>query len=172
MRRFPTRTALLATTVGMVLAASSGAGVASAGGTRPARAPSPGHWTRVTSAGLENFTSIGLVRGPNGVLHVIWTQPSGPPYTVWDTPIAGNGAVQKRVAISSRLDQASFPDATASSDGLHAFWNEISNSTPQAITGTAQATWPKRDRHWDPVTGVSPADQQLLGLRRRGVHWR
>src|SRR5262249_24246652 len=48
-------------------------------GHAPLRAPIPGHWRQVTAAGLENFADIGLVRGRDGVLHVLWTSGSRRP---------------------------------------------------------------------------------------------
>lgn len=41
-------------------------------------------WTQATAAGLANFADIGLVRGTNGVLHVIWTNGKTGSFAAYD----------------------------------------------------------------------------------------
>jgi hypothetical protein len=62
------RASSIAAAAGTLLAA----GTASAAGHAPRQAPAPGQWRQVRANGLENFADIGLVRGLDGVLHVLW----------------------------------------------------------------------------------------------------
>jgi hypothetical protein len=149
-------TALLAAATTATTATTAGAAAGGhIGSGRSPRAESV-RWTKVTADGQADFADIGLVRGTNGVLHVIWTGGSTGKTVIYDTPIAPGGQVQPPVIITAHLDQASYPDATAWAGKLHAFWNQISNGS-KIFTGTAIATWPAGGRHWNPVTGVSPA---------------
>jgi len=63
-----------------ILAAPTSTAVA-AGSAQP-------RWTRVTATGLGNSTDIGLARGLDGVLHVLWTAGSSGKFRVLDTQIA------------------------------------------------------------------------------------
>jgi hypothetical protein len=161
MPRVPFRLTALATATvtatAVLLISGAGSLTAAATSTTPQRAPRPGQWTQSTLGNLENFTDIGLVRGPGGVLHVIWTDGSIGKMMVFDTPIQANGTVNKSVPITQHLNQATFPDATTNGRSLHAFWNQVSNAGPE-FGGTAIATWPSGGKHWDPITGVTPAE--------------
>src|SRR5262245_15178439 len=132
MQRVLLRVAIVAAAgpvlLGTVLlgAASS---VTAAAPARPAKAPRPGHWTPVTLGDLENFADVGLVRGLNGTLHVMWTDgmpgiPGTGTMVVRDTSILADGTVRKPVPITGHLSQATFPDATMSGRTMHAFWNQ------------------------------------------------
>jgi hypothetical protein len=101
-----------------------------------------------------NFADVGLVRAPNGVLHVLWTDGKTGTMVVYDTPILPNGTVQKSVPVSGRLNQATFPDATISGRTMYAFWNQVPNKG--AATGTAVASWPASGHGWK-VASVQPA---------------
>jgi hypothetical protein len=113
----------------------------------------------VTAGGMENFADVGLARGPNGVLHVIWTGGKTGSMTVWDTPIQASGAVGKPSALVRHLLTATFPDATLSGRTLHAFWNEESNAG-DAKSGTQTSAWPAGAKHWNPVTGDTKTESQ------------
>ena len=119
-------------------------------------APKPGQWTQVTSAGQENITDIGLARGPNGVLHVVWPSGRNPNMSIMDTPISANGTVGKPAAIAKHINQVTFPDATLSGRTLHAFWNQAPDSGSKG-EGTAEATWPAGGKHWNAGVGVTTA---------------
>jgi hypothetical protein len=153
MRATLSRVGVLIMSATALIAAGTGTGAAAAGGGLQA---GPGHWTRATGAGQPDFADIGLVRGTNGVLHVVWTGGSTGNTTIYDTPIEPDGAVGRSVVITAHLNTASDPDATAWSGTLHAFWNQDSKAGNE-FTGTAIATWPAGGRHWNPITGVSPA---------------
>lgn len=159
MPRVLTRAATLATATATaaVLLAATGNLAAGAVPATQERAPSPGHWTQATLGNLINFTDIGLVRGAGGVLHVVWTDGSNGKMSIFDTPIKADGTVEKTVAITQHLGQATFPDATNSNGTLHAYWNQESNAGAK-FSGTAVATWPSGGKHWNPVTGVTPAE--------------
>jgi hypothetical protein len=152
MQRVLLRFAIIATVSGALLATASSVTAAAPAG--PAKAPRAGHWTQVTFADLENFTDIGLVRGPNGVLHVLWTDGNNGAMVVRDTPILANGTVRKPVPITGHLSSATFPDATRSGRTMYAFWNQIPNRG--GATGTAVASWPANARGWK-VSTVKPA---------------
>jgi hypothetical protein len=130
---------------------------ASAGVTRPSHPGQsqshPGQWTQITSK-LTNIKDVGLVRGADGVLHVLWaTGPTGA-VRVSDTPISASGAVGRPVTIAAHIFAANDPDATATPKGLDAFWNEVKSSAPNAPTGIFEATRPVRGGSWrlGPVT--------------------
>jgi hypothetical protein len=148
-----------ATATAAVLLAATGNLAAGAVPATQDRAPTPGRWTQATLGNLQNFTDIGLVRGSGGVLHVVWTDGSVGKTSIFDTPIKADGTVEKTVPITQHLNQATFPDATISDGALHAFWNQISNAGSR-FSGTAVATWPAGGQHWDPITGVSPAENE------------
>src|SRR5215469_7431349 len=129
-------------------------GVVTAAPVRQAKASTPGHWTQATLGNFVNFADIGLVRAPNGVLHVLWTDGKTGATVVYDTPILANGTVQKSVPVSGRLSQATFPDATISGRTMYAYWNQVPNKG--SATGTAVASWPASGHGWK-VTSVQPA---------------
>jgi hypothetical protein len=145
------------------LVAAAGAGTAAAGAARHSVPSAAATWAQATAAGLPDDADIGLVRGTNGVLHVIWTNGAMGSVAAYDTPVQPGGAVGQPVVITAHLNQATFPDATGWAGELHAFWNEISNAGNK-FTGTAVATWPAGGSHWDPVTGVTPALNDFWGF--------
>jgi hypothetical protein len=154
MQRVLLRVAVVAATSAVLLGAASS--VTAAAPARPAKAPKPGHWSQATFGDLQIFADIGLVRGPNGVLHVIWTDGKNGTNengtkVVRDTPILANGTVQKPVPITGHLNQAADPDATISGRTMHAFWNQVPNKG--TATGTAVASWPANGHGWK-VTAV------------------
>jgi hypothetical protein len=124
---------------------------------RPAGPASPlvGHWSRVTATGLGNNTEIGLARGRDGVLHVLWTSQVSGKYRVSDTQLAASGRVLKTVILAKGLYAASDPDATATSKGLDAFWNGQKTSSISTGIGTFRATRPLRGGLWH-LAGVIP----------------
>lgn len=148
MRLVLLRVGIIAAAGAVLLGAASG--VTAAAPVRSAQAPKPGHWTQATFGDLSNSAYIGLVRGPNGVLHVIWTDGQVGTMVVRDTKILANGTVSKPVPITGRLSEATFPDATLSGRTMHAFWNQVPNKG--SATGTAVATWPANGHGWKVTT--------------------
>jgi len=129
-----------------------------------AGAPKPGTWRRVTATGLGNIAEIGLVRGADGVLHVLWTSGSTPgTYSVLDTPIAANGVSSRTVTIASHFDSAAYPDGTATPGGLYAFWNGAQSGAPGSPLGTYEASRPTRGGAWHLSPSVTAAVNQFWG---------
>jgi hypothetical protein len=112
-------------------------------------AAGPGHWVQVTPKGTENIADVGLARGADGVLHVLWTAgSSGGNQKIIDTPIAPKGAPGKAVTIASGLFIASYPDATATPGGLYVLWNGDKTGNSNSPLGTFWATRPLKGGHW------------------------
>ena len=132
--------------------------------TRAAGAPKPGTWRRVTATELDNIAEIGLVRGGDGVLHVLWTSGSTTGhYSVMDTPIAANGIASRSVTLASRFYSAMYPDGTATPGGLDVFWNGGSSGAPGSPQGTYEATRPSRGGAWHVSASVITAVNQNWG---------
>lgn len=154
-----TASAALITALAAVLSSGAIAGAAtvatSPAGVAQAAAPKPGHWSRITANGLGNINEVGLVRGADGVLHVLWLDGiTADNFAIMDTPVAADGAVGRTTAIASHLFLASFPDATATRTGLDVFWNADQTSSADS-SGTYEATRPLRGGSWH-ASGVVP----------------
>ncbi len=146
----------LATVLGGAAIASATTPATSPASAAKAARPNPGHWSRITVNGLANINEVGLVRGADGVLHVIWLDGNtAGRYAIMDTPVAADGAVGRTTAIASHIFLASFPDATATPTGLDVFWNANKTSAPGSPEGTFDATRPRRGGSWHPG-GVVP----------------
>lgn len=113
----------------------------------PAKAPRPGQWTLVTGK-LTNINDVGLARGKDGVLHVLWTSGGTGTFRIQDAAIKANGVVGRPVTIEAHIFSASDPDATATSAGLAVFWNAIEANLPNGRVGTFEATRPSRGGSW------------------------
>jgi hypothetical protein len=137
-----------------VLASLADPGAASARATTPAAsAGGPGHWSQVTPATSEIIADIGLVRGSDGVLHVLWLAGTSP-YSINDTPISANGTVHAKTVVASGWFIATYPDATMTSSGLAVLWNgDQGESGP---SGTFEATRPHSAGHWSISPTVVP----------------
>lgn len=128
----------------------------------------PGHWTQVTSAS-SNSAAVGLVRGTDGVLHILW-QAGITSQKLVDTPVAPSGAVRARTTIVSGQTFVGFPDATASAHGLHVFWGGERNLS--APSGIFEASRPLRGGSWSagpfiaepilasPITAATASDDK------------
>jgi hypothetical protein len=98
---------------------------------------------------MENIADIGLARGSDGVLHVLWTAgQSGGHQKIMDTPLAPKGAPGKTATIATGLWSASYPDATATPSGLYVLWNGDKSSNPNTPQGTFWATRPLKGGQW------------------------
>jgi hypothetical protein len=91
---------------------------------------------------------IGIARGADGVLHIVWTSGGDAgQYAVHDTPIAANGTVGHATTIVSKYFSGNFADATTTRTGVDAFFNaEQTNSS--STWGTYEATRPLRHGSW------------------------
>lgn len=128
---------------GLAFAALGGA-VASAG-TAPTAATTK--WARVTPAGTNIIDDVGLARGKDGVLHVVWATDVSPNPSIMDTPISAKGAVGKAGTIA-RFFLAADPDATVTPTGVAAIWNGIKSNSSGSPQGTFEAVRPLSGGHW------------------------
>lgn len=162
--------AALAVTVSMTAAAGTGAAdtATPSGG--------PGHWSMVTTGypdvGVVPFQDIGLARGSNGVLQVIWASP-GPASTheILDTPISAAGHVGHAVVVASGMrlqlstnEEAPFgPAATVTKHGIDAFWNSLNDG----VAETQEYTHPLGNGPWSfgqlirPLAGFDGFDSSM-----------
>ena len=142
-----------ATTASAVAAATKTA--TSTASVRPA-AGGPGRWSQVTASGTPTIADVGLVRGTDGILHVIWAQGTTPGREkIMDSPVGPGGTPAARATIASGLYLVTDPDATATPGGLDAFWNGIQSGKPSSPDGTFEATRPARGGHWK-LSGSTP----------------
>ena len=101
--------ALAAVALSALLGASSSAGQA-------------GRWTQITKMHDGAKANLGLARGKNGVLNVIWAGPARPPYTaILDTPISPAGVAGKPQTVLAGWNAVVHPTAAVAADGsVHA----------------------------------------------------
>lgn len=163
MHRFP-RSARIGAVVALAslsgVLAPAGAAVAVArSAARPAAKVSPGHWVQVTQplANVPIIPEVGLVRGSDGVLHVLWHKGTSPHYSVLDTAIASSGAVRAPVTVVRNWFSVDSPAAASTPSGLAVVWNGTRDSGDQ-FEGTIVATRPRSGGHWS-------AAAELPGLR-------
>jgi hypothetical protein len=106
----------------------------------------PGRWSQVTASGTPTTADVGLVRGADGVLHVIWAPGDiAGREKIMDTPIAAGGAPERPVTIASGQYTVTDPDATATPSGLDAFWNGI-KANASGSPPTSRACCRRSDR--------------------------
>ena len=154
--------AIAAVTAAVALASQTAASATTTpatAGTRPQipAAGGPGRWSQVTASGTQIIDDVGLVRGADGLLHVIWTQgTTAGRQKIIDSPIGPGGTPAARVTIASSVYLATDPDATATPSGLDAFWNGIQSNTPSSPEGTFEATRPVRGGHWKLSGNIPP----------------
>lgn len=118
---------------GVLLAATAGLAVLVVS----ANAGPPGRWTQITHAHNGAKANLGLARGKNGTLHVLWAGPLRRGFTaISDTPISPSGAVGKPQAVVSGWNSVQVPAAATAADGsIHAVISgqkTLSNSDPYA----------------------------------------
>jgi len=147
---------LLFTPVAIALAGVLAAPISAAA----ARTSGQPHWIRVTATGLGNTADIGLARGRDGVLHVLWTAGSSGKVRVLDTQVTASGKVGKTLVLASHLWAATNPDAVATSAGLDAFWNGQRTTSITKGIGTWRATRPLRGGTWH-LAGITAAVDNL-----------
>jgi hypothetical protein len=105
------RFALSAALVGLLLAGLSVLAASAAAGP-------PGRWTQITHAHNGAKSNLGLARGKDGVLHVLWSGPArGPHSAVFDTRISPAGAVGQPQAVVSGWNSVQPPAAATAPDG-------------------------------------------------------
>ena len=113
--------------------------------TLSASAGPPGKWTQITHAHNGSRSNLGLARGKDGALHVLWAGPNRPTYTaIYDTPISPKGAVGKPNAVVSGWLSLNPPAAATAGDGsIHAMISgQKVNSTTDPFAGLNEAVGP------------------------------
>jgi len=138
--------------------------VPAAGAAASARAGTPqvvrsGAWSRVTPAKTDIIADIGLARGTDGVLHVLWTTGNSPNIRIMDTPVGKLGAVRAPVTVASGWYLASFPDAVTTSSRVTALWLGQKTSSINGPEGLFEATRPRSGGSWSPPA-VAVSSQQ------------
>lgn len=132
-RRVRGAAGLLAATVALVVLSAS----ASAG--------PPGHWTQITRAHNGARSNLGLARGKDGALHVLWAGPARGPFTaISDTRISPAGGVGKPQAVVSGWNSVQPPAAVAAPDGsIHVVISgQKVNSNTDPYAGLNEAVGP------------------------------
>jgi hypothetical protein len=87
-----------------------------------AHAGPSGRWTQITVSHNGSLANLGLARGKDGTLHVLWAGPQRRPYTaIFDTPVSPGGGVGQRRPVVSGWNSVNAPAAVAAPDGsIHA----------------------------------------------------
>jgi hypothetical protein len=96
-----------------------------------------GHWTQITHAHSGAKANLGLARGKDGTLHVLWAGAGRPPFkAILDTPISPAGKIGQAKAVVSGWNSVQPPAAVAGPDGsvhvLISGQKVLSNSDPYA----------------------------------------
>ncbi len=101
-----------------MLVAGVGAALALATVALAASAGPPGRWTQISHFPAR----VGLARGHDGTLHVLWAGPTKIPFSaVYDTPIPPSGAVGPAKPVVTGWKAANPPAAAVAADGsIHA----------------------------------------------------
>lgn len=138
-----------AAAAGMVAAITLAGQAASAANNAPGVATrpdgGPGHWSQVTNQ-VTLTADIGLVRGGDGIMHILWATGNAGSQKLMDTPVAADGAVGPAATIVKGQSYVSFPDATATPGGLDVFWSGARTSI--GTEGIYESTRPARGGHW------------------------
>src|SRR5690242_15506501 len=96
-----------------------------------ARAGSPGKWTQLGDANLENIDQVTLARTSDGVLHAAWTIPAPNNDSLVHAAIAPNGtATSPNVVQTGWASINSEPDLVAGPSGLQLFFGGIRTINP------------------------------------------
>lgn len=130
------------------------------------------HWARVTKASNNTIADVGVVRGSDGILHVLWTTGGSGRNRVMDTPISASGRVLRPVVVA-KFFLATDPDAASTGAGLTVAWNGYKTSTTHGPAGTFTATRPRSGGSWsvsgshvEPLTAIpftSSSDTMATG---------
>jgi hypothetical protein len=139
----PIRLACLALLVSVLVAAPA------------SQAGSPGKWTQLGQANVDNIDEATLARTPDGVLHAVWAHPDGSTGTLVHTAIAPNGTASAPNVIQSGWAAiSSVPDLLASADGLRLFFGGIRSTDPNETNDNLNtATAPPSGAAWELAPG-------------------
>lgn len=110
-----------------------------------ASAGPPGRWTQITHAHNGARSNLGLARGKDGRLHVLWAGPNRAPYpTVYDTIVSRSGAVGKAQPVVSGWTGVNTPTAaTAANGSIHVVISgQKTNSNTDPYAGLNEVVGP------------------------------
>jgi hypothetical protein len=110
-----------------------------------ATAGPPGRWTQITHAHNGARSNLGLARGKDGTLHVLWAGPARAPFTsIYDMPVSPAGRVGTARAVVSGWNSVQPPAAVAAPDGtVHALISgQKVNSNSDPFSGLNEAVGP------------------------------
>jgi hypothetical protein len=118
-----------------------------------ALAGSPGTWTKVTDPG-SNVDELGIVRSPNGLLHIAWPKVVQPAVNteIWHTRIGPTGVVGGRSLISGKWNAAGGPKLIVTASGIRVFFaglccSNADGGIQSATAGHDGAAWTKEAGH-------------------------
>ncbi len=151
----PLPSALTAAAAAVALLTAGGSPAADARPVLPSG--SPAKWTRVTADNFTDIADVGLARGKDGVLHIIWTDGAMGKFHAWDTAVRPDGTVEPPAQIGGTYCSGTYPDATTTPGSIYAFWNGTSDCTSTAVPGTYVAKRPASGGSWDSAVGVTRA---------------
>lgn len=152
------RAALAAISLSVLTIASASTGAASAAPVSTGKAQAlHAKWARLTPLTSDIIDDVGLVRGSDGVLHVLWSTDGPGARRIMDSPVSASGAKLKQVTVATWF-LTTDPDATLTKSGLAVFWNGITTNQSGSPTGTFEATRPHSGGSWS----VSPGNVEPL----------
>ena len=165
---------LVGTTVLLCAVTALAMGATSAGA-KQAAVP----WTQITHAHSGAKANLGLARGKDGTLHVLWAGPARAPNTaLFDTPISPAGNVGKAQTVVSGWNSIQTPAAVAGADGsIHVLISGqkvLTNSDPYAGLNEAvgPGSWSMGQHAFGnyQLTVSSAADVSACRQLRTGPH--
>ncbi len=131
--------------VGPPLTASTATASTATAGTAAA---ANGGWSQVTPRDTDIAADIGLARGNDGVLHVLWLAGDSPMQKIMDTQISAKGTASHPRTVASGWFGANVPDATATPHGLFVFWNGLPKGSGTLEPGIYGASRPLKAGQW------------------------
>jgi hypothetical protein len=133
-----------------------------------------GTWTQITRAHSGATSNLGLARGKDGTLHVLWAGPTVRPFSaIYDTRISALGGVGGRQTVLARWSSVLPPSAVAAPDGSidAVFSGQKTNTTDDPYAGLNEVVGP---RSWklgahaygsSSITVASNADVRIALLK-------
>jgi hypothetical protein len=112
-----------------------------------ASAGAPGTWTRLTDPNGRNIDEAGVVRTPDGVLHVFWKRRSGTKESVMHTTVSPAGKAGAAGTVLAGFGSVDNPDAVVTGDRkLRVFFAGLGNTPAEG--GVVSATAPLSGTGW------------------------
>jgi hypothetical protein len=119
-------------------------------------AGSPGKWTQLGAANLQNIDEAALARTPDGTLHAVWTIPAANNDSLVHDAIAANGSASAPDTITGGWAAIEpVPDLVASASGLRVLFGGIRSTDPNEPNSNMNtATAPVSGAPWDLFPGT------------------